>query len=87
MNKNNVVKLRENFIVIMMIYNTRKRISTGNERRNIMGVPETRWIEKIMSIWCIASEVILSWRDILIILLIIFTMSWNHDENGKVCQK
>ena len=26
--------------VVMMIYNTRKRISTGNERRNVMGVSE-----------------------------------------------
>ena len=26
--------------VVMMIYDTRKRISTGNERRNIIGVSE-----------------------------------------------
>ena len=43
----------------MMMYNTRKRISTGNERRNIMGVPETRGIEKnyVHMVYSISSNI------------------------------
>ena len=43
----NWCKITSKVYIVMMIYNTRKRISTGNERRNIMGVPETRGIEKL----------------------------------------